>query len=170
MLPMQNLKAGAAAAMLALCAITVPAQAQVLPTRPVPLTELFSAWKAICYDNRFDTDAQIRIAKSAPFGVVEGEPDEDGTREFKGEAMLVWISGGAKNHYCAVAGNLTQAVTTADGEALLVPLIGKPSETEGERMFWELDKPDHKFTVGYGSGNTKDGIPGALIGSGVDMK
>ena len=151
-------------------ALAAPAQAQVLPTKPVPLADLFNAWKTICHDNMFDTDAQVRVAKAAPFGTIEGATDEEGTREFRSGTMIVWISGGPKNHYCAVAGNLSQTPVAGDGERLLGPLFGKPTETEVDRTFWTLDKPEYTLTVGYGAGTTLDGIPGVLIGSGVDMK
>lgn len=160
---------GIAAALVAL-GMAAPAAAQMPDTRPIPQADVLAAWKTICFDNSFDTAAQIKAAKAAPYSVVEGETEPDGSRSFTGPSLQIWIKSDAKSHYCAVAANLSDEPDAKAGMRFVSPLVDAEPEMDGDRMFWVMQRKDHTFAIGFGAGTSAKGVPAMLIGSGVDKK
>lgn len=161
---------GMAATLLAL-GLAAPAAAKLPDTRPIAQAEVLAAWKAICFDNSFDSAAQVKAAKAAPYFAIEGETEPDGSRPFTGPTLQIWIKSDAKSRYCAVAANLSDLPDHDAGMRFVNPLIAAEPMKDGEdKVFWVVDGKDYVLAIGFGSGIKPDGAVAMLIGSGVDLK
>lgn len=161
---------GIAAALVAF-GMAAPAAAQMPDTQPIPQADVLAAWKTICFDNSFDSAAQIKAAKTAPYSAVEGEAEPDGTRSFTGPTLQIWIKPDPKSRYCAVAANLSDLPDHDVAIRFVNPLIAaEPMKDGEEKVFWVADGKDYVLAIGFGTGITPKSSAAMLIGSGVDMK
>jgi hypothetical protein len=139
-------------------------------TKRATLDELFKTWKAVCYDNAQDSQAQIDLARSSRFGATEVDSDREDNRAFKSDTYLFFFESNPGYGYCAVSANLDRMPSASDGERLMEPLAGKPLQRDGRLLYWAKPGADYNTMIGFGFGPTSAGTPSALIGSGVDSR
>ena len=142
--------------LLALLAATAaPAQAERLPTMPLPA--LFAAYQEICLDHIDNSDAQIDVAIAAPYALHQIETKPDGTKTLSDGQLILSVLGKGNVHYCMISSFVERSVSLADGRALAEPVLGKPSETDATSLGWYQKDRDktllHAFMLNEDKGD-----------------
>ena len=124
----------AALAPIALVAafFAAPAQAQA----PVPLADVLSAAKAICFDHVGDPAAQTAAVKAAPFAAVKVSSDGEGTVTWNTDRFSIAILDSPAKKFCMVSAVVDPNTRIGDGITLARPLLGEPKSADADFVLW----------------------------------
>lgn len=156
-----------AIAVLAACGFAAgPAQAG--DGTLVPLSEIFSAYQAICYAHAGDPKAQVAVATAAPYGFKLDGTDDDGTARYESARLSVRILDGSDRKYCLVMGNVSADTKPADGAREAKAVLGDPATSEDNTVLW-MDTVSTKNVIHmFMAGTTGDGKTVAAYATGSE--
>ena len=107
-----------------------PAAAQPAALQDGPLDAIFTAYKAICFDNQGQGEKQAEAAASGRFGLTETTPSQDGSRRFEGATMFASVLDQPTRKYCMVAGPVAGDATAPAARRVAEPALGAPMSGE----------------------------------------